>query len=178
MKFCPRCKTTKPLTSFGKASKSNIGIDWWCKACRSVANKKYRENNTTSILEQRKGYREKNREEIRRRQNEYRAKNRELIRQKENAVYQQKKKIVYEAYENKCNCCGETEIHFLSIDHVNNDGHIHRYKNRYNSTFNGVSLYRWLIENNFPTDNFQILCMNCNFGKGKLGTCPHKLKEI
>jgi hypothetical protein len=33
----------------------------------------------------------------------------------------------------------------------------------------------WLVQHNFPT-GFQILCMNCNFAKGKLGTCPHQEK--
>jgi len=34
-------------------------------------------------------------------------------------------------------------------------------------------LYSWLKKNNFPK-GFQVLCMNCNFAKGKLGKCPHQ----
>ena len=32
------------------------------------------------------------------------------------------KKTVLNAYGNKCQCCGETEPWFLTIDHKNNDG--------------------------------------------------------
>jgi hypothetical protein len=26
----------------------------------------------------------------------------------------------------------------------------------------------------YPKDNFQLLCMNCNFAKGHRGECPHQ----
>lgn len=88
----------------------------------------------------------------------------------------QRKNKVFEAYGGaKCNCCGETERYFLTIDHINNDGAEHR------KTFKKgeKNIYTWLYKHNFPT-GFQILCMNCNFGKyrnfydnGK-NCCPHK----
>ncbi len=79
-----------------------------------------------------------------------------------------------QAYKNyggyKCACCGETELIFLSIDHINNDGAEHR-KAIGNSTY---KLYKWLKENDYPK-GFQILCMNCNWGKKRnKGVCPHK----
>lgn len=67
-----------------------------------------------------------------------------------------------------CNCCGETIREFLVVDHINNDGNIHR------KTVGNV--YRWLRENNFP-NGFQILCQNCNWGKRVCGICPHKLEK-
>ena len=68
-----------------------------------------------------------------------------------------------------CACCGETEKSFLSIDHMNNDGYAMR-KIHGNSN----SFYSWLKKNNFPT-GFQILCMNCQFGKkNNHGICPHQ----
>lgn len=66
----------------------------------------------------------------------------------------------------RCACCGETELEFLSIDHVMNDGAEHRKR------VIAASLLGWLIRNRFPA-GFQVLCMNCNFAKGKLGYCPH-----
>ena len=68
-----------------------------------------------------------------------------------------------------CNCCGETEPSFLSIDHVNNDGAEHGRKigNSYS--------YRWLLINNFPS-GFQVLCMNCQWGKkNNNGVCLHEI---
>jgi hypothetical protein len=81
------------------------------------------------------------------------------------------KDVVFSHYGKVCNCCGETTPQFLTIDHVNNDGNKHRKKMK---TAGGVALYREIIANDFP-DSFQILCMNCNFGKKiNSGVCPHK----
>lgn len=71
------------------------------------------------------------------------------------------------AYGNKCVCCKETQNEFLSIDHINNDGNLHRNKLKRN-------IYYWLRDNNYPKDNFQILCHNCNSAKGFYGICPHE----
>ena len=70
----------------------------------------------------------------------------------------------------KCNCCGESIERFLTVDHINNDGAKHRRENPKVKK----SIYKWLLQNNFPT-GYQILCMNCNFGKQyNNGICPHK----
>lgn len=81
----------------------------------------------------------------------------------------QKKIVIYHYSngENKCKCCGENIFEFLSIDHIEGGGTLHRksIKSR---------LYPWLIKNNLPK-GFQVLCFNCNFGKYKMGICPHKI---
>lgn len=72
-----------------------------------------------------------------------------------------------------CVCCGETEIRFLTIDHINNNGANHR-KERANRL--GHRFYRWLKDNGFP-DGYQVMCFNCNCGKFvNGGICPHKEK--
>jgi len=74
----------------------------------------------------------------------------------------------------KCECCGETHIEFLTIDHINNDGAEHRKKlGITQNSGHGSKLYRWIIRNNFP-DGFQVLCWNCNCAKGHYGYCPHQ----
>lgn len=77
---------------------------------------------------------------------------------------------VLDAYGNKCKCCGETQQEFLAIDHVNNDGAEHRREIR-------RPIYRWLRQNGFPQDRFQILCHNCNMAKAMYGMCPHQVKS-
>jgi hypothetical protein len=79
---------------------------------------------------------------------------------------------VYEAYGGYvCNCCGESEPSFLSIDHVNNDGAAQRKE----IGSGGERIYKWLVKNNFP-EGYQVLCMNCQWGRRKNnGICPHKL---
>ena len=65
----------------------------------------------------------------------------------------------------KCNCCGESYIEFLGIDHINGGGGKHRKSIK-------VLIYSWLKSNNFPT-GFRVLCHNCNMAKSFYGQCPH-----
>lgn len=80
----------------------------------------------------------------------------------------------------KCACCGETEEQFLSIDHINNDGADHRRKlTGKTGKVVGITggMYLWIKRNNYPP-TFQVLCMNCNFGKARNGgVCPHQSKS-
>lgn len=76
----------------------------------------------------------------------------------------------------KCACCGESEAKFLSIDHIFNNGAEHRREVRPTAKDNGVgvSILTWLKKHKYPA-GFQVLCMNCNFGKQvNKGICPHK----
>lgn len=68
-----------------------------------------------------------------------------------------------------CNCCGEKEYMFLSIDHINGGGNEHRRT----ELGGGQYIHRWLRDNNYP-QGFQVLCYNCNLGKAKnKNICPH-----
>ncbi len=87
---------------------------------------------------------------------------------KEKRYYQKLKDRAFDVYGGYiCACCGETEKLFLTIDHVNGGGTEH------SKTIGRGKLYFWLRQNNYPT-GFQILCMNCQFGKYIDGLCPHK----
>jgi hypothetical protein len=77
----------------------------------------------------------------------------------------------YSAGNPHCACCGESVLEFLSIDHINNDGALHRRQ------LGNKNLYRWLAENHYPA-GFQVLCYNCNRGKIYNGVCPHKRLEV
>ena len=71
-----------------------------------------------------------------------------------------KKKVIFN-YSNgtmKCCKCGFSDLRALILDHKNGKGNIHRKKV-------GSHLYQWLIKNNFPKDNYQVLCMNCQWIK-------------
>lgn len=68
-------------------------------------------------------------------------------------------------YGRVCVCCGETREEFLSVDHVNGGGRQHVKEV-------GI-LYRWLKKHHWPTAGFRVLCMNCNFSRGRYGYCPH-----
>jgi len=99
----------------------------------------------------------------------------EIIREQQRIYDFNVKMKIIEAYGGKCACCNEDTMEFLTIDHINNDGAEDRKKNGNKS---GGKLYRWLIKNNFPKGDYQILCFNCNCAKGFFGYCPHNKPEI
>lgn len=73
-----------------------------------------------------------------------------------------------------CICCGESNIQFLTLDHVNNDGYHARRKS------DGGQIpwaYSSLKARGYPTEPpLQVLCYNCNNGKRvNKGVCPHKV---
>lgn len=71
-------------------------------------------------------------------------------------------------YGRECVCCGESEVLFLCLDHIENDGAAHRRKHGTGSKF-----MEWVVRNNYPP-GLQTLCWNCNAGKHlNGGTCPH-----
>jgi len=74
-----------------------------------------------------------------------------------------------------CACCGERNFKFLTIDHI--DGiptqEKEESKAKGRKISHGMRLYYKLVREGFPS-GFQILCFNCNSGKGIYGVCPHK----
>lgn len=70
-------------------------------------------------------------------------------------------------YGPKCACCGETIQEFLTIDHADNNGSLHRKGGK----GKGANFYREIIKQGFPP-TYRILCYNCNCGR-RLGQCPH-----
>jgi len=81
------------------------------------------------------------------------------------------KLLVFNAYGGcKCACSGclESNIKFLTIDHINNNGTSER-----KNFGSGGIFYKYLIKNNYPA-GYQVLCYNCNCGRGANGgICPH-----
>lgn len=112
-----------------------------------------------------KAYREEHREERNAKKREYYYAHRDEMTKQSREYNQKRKEKVLAHYGRQCACCGESNIAFLTMDHINNDG----YRTRKES----VHLYVWLIKNNFP-EGFQTLCYNCNCGR-RHDVCPHKL---
>ncbi len=71
------------------------------------------------------------------------------------------KRKVFEKYDGCfCKNCSESTIEVLSLDHVNDDGHIERSVKGYNSNV----FYLKLLKTEKRND-LQVLCMNCQFLK-------------
>lgn len=89
------------------------------------------------------------------------------------AVYRKRtKREVIDAYGGRCACCGEAEIAFLCIDHINGGGRNER--NKW-ASFGSLQLYRDLRARGYPP-GYQVLCANCNLAKEAPGGCPHQTK--
>lgn len=162
-KRCPKCDLVKSRAEGFWHGQS------WCKECQKGDWRRWRAANPGRANEINRKSREKRRPKVLAYLRDHYQKNRQrklvAARQRHHAL----KDATYAAYGGyRCACCGETQPEFLCIDHVNNDGHAHR-----KSIGRGANIYLWLKKNGYPA-GFQVLCMNCNFGKKHNGgVCPH-----
>jgi hypothetical protein len=85
-----------------------------------------------------------------------------------------KMKEVVDGYGGKCDCCGESRLAFLSIDHIGGGGAKHRKELGQNHI---RKLRELLKAQGWPKDKYRILCMNCNFATRHGKPCPHELER-
>lgn len=193
MKTCSKCGIEKPETDYW-FNKLKNRFNAMCRTCQADLRASWKERNKDRVAEKNREWQLANPDKVKSAQERWKQRNpgiaaqrmREwrlanLDRHRENNRRNDKrlKDECYNAYGGyKCACCGETEPAFLSLDHVNNDGAQHRRDvNSGLKRGGGKKIYAWLIANNFPP-GFQILCMNCNWGKARNnGVCPHKASE-
>lgn len=99
---------------------------------------------------------------------QYYADNREAILSV-NREYARKRRLdVLSHYSNgamDCECCGESVLEFLTIDHIDGGGRKHRMKHN--------NIYYILKKDGYPA-GYRVLCFNCNSAMGIYGICPHK----
>jgi len=111
----------------------------------------------------------KHAERIRTRMRRYYYTNKAVILNKKQQANRLLKQEVIHAYGGKCECCGESHIEFLTIDHIKGDGAEHRAK-----CGKGRKIYADIKRQGFPKDKYRCLCLNCNIALGFYGYCPHK----
>lgn len=183
-KLCKgECGLVKPLQEFGlNGANRRRSYCYPCDTIRSKAwkaahpelaraqgNKWARENRDKCNIAGRR-FHLRNGEKRRAKKREDYGKNRESILQDHKQRRRDLKRRVVDGYGGQCTCCGETDIRFLTIDHVHGDGNLHR-----RAVGGGnVNVYRWAIAEGFP-DALQALCFNCNMGRQyNGGICPHE----
>lgn len=69
-------------------------------------------------------------------------------------------------YGGACQCCGESRVQFLELDHLERTWG----EGRRPSSETGISLYLRIIKQEFPA-GYQVLCGNCNWSKRIHGVC-------
>lgn len=148
MKICSKCKLKEAKI-----------YSVWCRDCCNSYNKIHYLKHKDRFADRQRKYYQKNPikfSEIRRINN---------LRKKKKAIEH------YSRGKMCCNCCGEKNLAFLTLDHINGDGSKHR-----KLIGTHTKLSSWTIRNNFPS-GFQVLCFNCNIGKSNKSICPHKNPE-
>jgi len=131
-------KPKKVLTSEEKAARAEA----WKLYHKEYAEKWYSENKEAVLKQHR----------------EWKKANKAKLKADARALRQVIKKEVIEHYGGKCAACGESDLDKLCIDHINNDGAMHR------KIVHSSRVYRWIQANNYPSD-LQCLCANCNTKK-------------
>ena len=148
MRVCKHCKESKPESDYYRNGAGYL--QGRCKICFQINTKAYYRKHHTRLrkIENAKG----------------------VVSRK------RIKDAVFAAYGGYiCACCGETEKEFLSLDHIANDGSNFR-RNVVGKRFGaGAQTYGYLLKNKFPS-GYQVLCMNCNWGKRRTGICPHQVR--
>lgn len=134
--------------------------------------RKYYPRYKEKIAKYQVGYYQKNRDRIADYYKSYMPKYYILNRDKNRKIQRDLKIGVLSRYSGEsevpvCVCCGESNIEFLTIDHIDGSGGKHRKEDK-----TATNIYRWLIRHNYP-EGYRTLCMNCNWSLGKNGYCPH-----
>ena len=67
----------------------------------------------------------------------------------------------------KCACCGELMPAFLTLEH--------KFGRVEHKGLTSLQIYARAAKEGWPSNKYELLCMNCNFAKGHFGECPHRL---
>jgi len=109
-------------------------------------------------------------DQLRAYQKNYRKAHRAGLAKKKTAALRAARLEGIAAYGGKCACCGESQIEFLTLDHINGRGDEPQ-------RITGQKAWARLKARGWPKDNFQLLCFNCNCAKGVYGRCPHQTND-
>ncbi len=142
-KYCSHCQKTKPVREFYNNRSMPDGLSYNCKPCHKASN-------TKSFIKHKQKRLESNRLRLQ-----------SLIQE------------FITAYGGVCECCGEVEWTFLTVDHMTL-GSRRPHKSR-----GTLSMLYNLRRRGWPREEYKLHCFNCNLGRERLPnrTCAHK-KEV
>lgn len=73
-------------------------------------------------------------------------------------------------YGGVCECCGENQYQFLSLEHKDGRGAGAAHRRELKTT-SGTKIIKDLKVRGWPKDKYGILCYNCNLARGFAGYC-------
>ncbi len=102
-KTCTKCGRELPATIeyFGRSSHSKDGFGSWCKGCKALSDKLYRQKNKEKIAARQKKYAEKNKDSIKKHNERYYQDNKQVINEKNRQYY----------YNNKEKCLNDVKTY-------------------------------------------------------------------
>ena len=168
MLLCTKCKQEKPDEAFCRDRSQpddgpRRGRKHWCRQCFSEYHKAKRRNDP-DYVESRRRYARENKDKLV-----------PLHQKSKRKRHEELKLEVIQAYGGACTCCGESDPHFLTIEHIGGVPDRHRWPNT-GKRISGSSLLYKIKQEGFP-DDITVLCFNCNCAIGQYGFCPHQEHE-
>lgn len=158
MKHCHTCGQDKHRTEFNKGS-ARDGLQTRCRDCANAERRKRRAANPERYRAETRKWRQDNIDYAR-------AYSRDRYRK-----YRYTALSYYSNGKMMCACCGESEVKFLTLDHIHGDGAEQRRISKIHD------LGYWAYKNDYP-EGLQVLCFNCNCSKGFYGECGHKFPTV
>ncbi len=154
-KIRSKCKQEKYVSEFYRNRSSKDGCAVWCKVCGYEYYKSWRLGNLEKTQQTSREWYVATRPK----------------RLAERKAYRTRLKLEvlthYSGGAPRCAKCNIVDTDVLSIDHIDGGGRKHRAQV-------GSDFYGWLKKNNFPSEGYQVLCMNCNYAKFIFDKCPHQ----
>lgn len=162
-KFCAGCKKTKHISEFSVNRARADGLDYSCKECKNARTRKWKQKHKKEVSDYNKLYKSQHAKSVREYwDNYYRVSG---YKEKRNAQNTKARTNFIEMYGGKCSCCGENRVEFLTLEHVH--GQVGKRREV------SYTAYRKAVAKYDPS-KYDLLCMNCNFSRGKYGYCPHE----
>lgn len=132
MKTCPCCRVEMSRTEFYRSKQTKDGLQGWCKVCQGKIQRKIRAEDPEKYRVQKRRAGQKTRRNLR--------------------------LEVIAALGGTCTHCGISDHRVLEIDHVFDDGYVHRRpKMSYHTYLRGIA-----TEVQAGSDRYQALCANCH----------------
>jgi len=170
-KQCSKCGQLKDVEEFSPRADGVFGRHAHCKACRRSRWLQHEKQ----VNERRRGLyaaNEKFRQSSNAAAKRYRERNKQRLSERNRIRYRQMKTTIIKRYGGKCECCNESRIEFLVIDHVEGGGTGER------KNLSPTGVFRKLLMSEEIMTGYRVLCHNCNSALAYYGYCPHQPEEV
>jgi hypothetical protein len=150
----------------GKCLRGHDGLRYKSGTCVQCASEKAKQRNIDKRDELKKYHAQwyaKNKEKVKENVRRYVERNKDKVRGNRQAyVYMVKMEVLshYSGGSMSCKHCGINDVEVLCLDHINDDGKIHRK----HGSQRGKNMYIYARHKGF-IDGLQVLCYNCNMKK-------------